>query len=51
MGDSFRSAAWDSQLDNMLDDLQQVMVFEFCLNMLMMLMVIVTIWASEYGWW
>jgi len=23
MGDSFRSAAWDSQLDNMLDDLQQ----------------------------
>ena len=24
MGDSFRSAAWDSQLDNMLDDLQQV---------------------------
>ena len=25
MGDSFRSAAWDSQLDNMLDDLQQVM--------------------------
>ena len=27
MGDSFRSAAWDSQLDNMLDDLQQVMVW------------------------
>ena len=26
MGDSFRSAAWDSQLDNMLDDLQQVVM-------------------------
>ena len=48
MGDSFRSAAWDSQLDNMLDDLQQVMVFGFCLNMLMILMVIATLWA-EYG--
>ena len=26
MGDSFRSNAWDSQLDNMLDDLQQVQI-------------------------
>ena len=37
MGDSFRSAAWDSQLDNMLDDLQQVIVVVVKMRMLVML--------------
>ena len=40
MGDSFRSAAWDSQLDNMLDDLQQVIVVVVKMRMLVMMVVL-----------
>ena len=41
MGDSFRSAAWDSQLDNMLDDLQQVvMVVMVMVEMVEVVMVV-----------
>ena len=36
MGDSFRSAAWDSQLDNMLDDLQQVVMMMVVMVMVVM---------------
>ena len=39
MGDSFRSAAWDSQLDNMLDDLQQVVMMMVVMVMVEVVMV------------
>ena len=40
MGDSFRSAAWDSQLDNMLDDLQQVVMMMVVIVMVEVVMVV-----------
>ena len=40
MGDSFRSAAWDSQLDNMLDDLQQVVMMMVVMVMVEVVMVV-----------